>query len=74
MLQPAPTQFPECAKRAKRLADLPTLRRTEWLSLLGKEERNPLKLKERSGNVYENKGPLWESPERSWNLFENKGR
>jgi hypothetical protein len=32
-----------------------------------------LKLTERSGNVYENKGPLWRIWEPSWNLHENKG-
>jgi hypothetical protein len=31
------------------------------------------KMKERSLNVAENKGPLWKTPERSWNVGENKG-
>jgi hypothetical protein len=35
--------------------------------------KNSLKLSERSWNVYENKGPLWNTSERSWNLIENKG-
>jgi hypothetical protein len=30
------------------------------------------KLKERSLNVYENKGSLWKTWERSWNVVENK--
>jgi hypothetical protein len=30
-------------------------------------------VKERSGNVYENKGPAFDSPERSGNVVENKG-
>jgi hypothetical protein len=30
------------------------------------------KLKERSLNVYENKGALWKTRERSWNVYENK--
>jgi hypothetical protein len=30
-------------------------------------------MNERSGNVYENKGPLWEIRERSLNVIENKG-
>jgi hypothetical protein len=33
---------------------------------------DPSKFKEQSGNVYENKGPLWKTRERSWNLIENK--
>jgi hypothetical protein len=31
------------------------------------------KLKERSLNVAENKGPVWKTWERSWNVDENKG-
>jgi hypothetical protein len=34
---------------------------------------NSCKLKEQSGNAYENKGPLWKTWERSWNVIENKG-
>jgi hypothetical protein len=30
-------------------------------------------VKERSGNVYENKGPVWKKWERSGNVAENKG-
>jgi hypothetical protein len=30
-------------------------------------------LHEQSGNVYENKGPLWKKWRRSWNVYENKG-
>jgi hypothetical protein len=29
-------------------------------------------LKERRGNVYENKGPDFHSPKQSWNVVENK--
>jgi hypothetical protein len=32
-----------------------------------------LKMKERSGNVYENKGPAFSNPERCGNVIENKG-
>jgi hypothetical protein len=32
-----------------------------------------LKMNERSGNVYENKGTLWKTRERSGNVYENKG-
>jgi hypothetical protein len=31
------------------------------------------KLNEQSGNVYENKGPLWKTRRSSWNVYENKG-
>ena len=31
------------------------------------------KVKEQSGNVYENKGPLWRTRAQSWNVHENKG-
>jgi hypothetical protein len=37
-----------------------------------KARENSLKLKERSGNVYENKGPLRNTRERSGNVVENK--
>jgi hypothetical protein len=39
----------------------------------GVETAENLKMKERSGNVYENKGPALSSPERSGNVYENKG-
>jgi hypothetical protein len=38
-----------------------------------KARENSLKLKERTGNVYENKGPLWKTRGRSGNVIENKG-
>jgi hypothetical protein len=31
------------------------------------------KMNERSGNIIENKGPLWKTPEQGWNVYENKG-
>ena len=37
------------------------------------ETRDSLKLRERSGNVYENKGSVWKTCERSGNVIENKG-
>ena len=46
--------------------------RTESLPLRTKRKRRSLKLKERTGNVYENKGPLWKATELSWNVYENK--
>jgi hypothetical protein len=40
----------------------------------GKEETVVAsKMKERSGDVFENKGSLWETWGRSANIFENKG-
>jgi hypothetical protein len=36
-------------------------------------KESSLKMKERSLNVYENKGPLWITCERSLNVFESKG-
>ena len=40
----------------------------------GKEETVvTLKMTERSGNIIENKGPLWKTWGRSGNVFENKG-
>jgi hypothetical protein len=36
-------------------------------------KENSLKLTERSGNVYENKGSLWKTRERSGNVYENTG-
>jgi hypothetical protein len=36
------------------------------------ERKNSLKMNDRSGKVYENKGPVFRSPGRSWNLIENK--
>jgi len=57
--------FTPSAKREARLADLAAGLRTTSLSSQGKQETNSLKLKERSWNVYENKGPLWKTSERS---------
>ncbi len=34
--------------------------------------RSNFKMKERSGNVIENKGPLWKTWERSRNVAENR--
>jgi hypothetical protein len=40
--------------------------------LAGGAKRNSLKLNERTGNVYENKGPPLKTRERSGNVHENK--
>ena len=36
------------------------------------ERKNSLKMNDRCGNVYENKGPAFSSPFRSGNVIENK--
>jgi hypothetical protein len=36
-------------------------------------KKNSSKLTERSGNVYENKGPLWKTWGRSGNVYEKTG-
>jgi hypothetical protein len=42
--------------------------------MAGKEETLiTLKMKERCGNVIENKGPGLEAAERSWNVADSKG-
>jgi hypothetical protein len=35
--------------------------------------KNSSKLKERRGNVYENKGALWKTRAQSWDVYENTG-
>ena len=39
--------------------------------LCGRQDRRLQKLKERSRNFYENKGPLWKTRGLSWNVVEN---
>ena len=48
-------------------------RRAGLQNLRGGRKENSSKLKERSGNVYENKGPLWKTCPESRNVIENKG-
>jgi hypothetical protein len=40
--------------------------------ILGKGKKNSSKLRERTGNVYENKGPPRKTCEQSGNVVENK--
>jgi hypothetical protein len=47
--------------------------RTTSPFLEAEEKKNSLKMKERRGNVYENKGSDFETRERSRNVTENKG-
>jgi len=47
---------------------------TDSKSESGRETKKEfLKMKEQSGNVYENKGPLWKTGWQSGNLIESKG-
>ena len=73
MLLPAPTHFRECAKRDEKPVNWLAAERTVSLSLRGKQQRDSLKLTERSGNVYENKGSLCKTWKRGGNVIENKG-
>jgi hypothetical protein len=41
--------------------------------LAGLNPESALKVSERRGNVYENKGPLWKKWELSWYVIENTG-
>jgi hypothetical protein len=50
----------------------PTFRRHGLPIVLAEGKRSLSKLKERSLNVYENKGSSWKSWERSLNVYENK--
>jgi hypothetical protein len=70
---PGPTRFRECATRGEKPQDWLAALRKKSLPSEGEAGKEFLKLTERSGNVYENKGPLWKSRARSWNLYENKG-
>ena len=63
----------ECPKRGQKPGKLPFLRWTASPFPKEKEKNNCLKMKERSGNVIENKGSVFPSPERSGNVIENKG-
>jgi hypothetical protein len=39
----------------------------------GEPKKNSSKMNELSGDVYENKGPLWKTSGLSRNVYENKG-
>jgi hypothetical protein len=67
------THCRECAKREEKPANCLATPWTRSLVLARGSKKNSLKLTAPSGNVYENKGPLWKTPERSGNVFENKG-
>jgi hypothetical protein len=50
----------------------PTVESGQCHSSQGVEVVEELKLNEQSGNVYENKGPLWKTRKQSGNVIENK--
>jgi hypothetical protein len=73
LLRTVPTRSREYRKRHEKPANELA---TPWTKSLPSEEiqeKNSSKLKERSGNVYENKGEHWRTRERSGNVYENKG-
>jgi hypothetical protein len=61
MLLPAPTRCCECARGDERPANGLAALQTTSLSREGKQEENSSKMKQRRGNVYENKEPLWKT-------------
>ena len=69
----APIRSRKCAKRDEKPAIGEVAPRTESSSLHGKQVNDSTKKTERTGNVYENKGPLWKTWERPGNVYENKG-
>ena len=76
MLQchPDPATHPlECHKRGQNPGKLPFLRWTASPFSAEKEKNNSLKMKDRYGNVAENKGSVFTSPRLSGNVIENKG-
>ena len=66
--QPTSENVPT-GRKARKLAR----RATDKKSVVAAEaKKNSSKLNERSGNVYENKGPLWKTRGRSRNVYEKK--
>ena len=58
--------------RAKRAENSPGQLRQDVCCAEAKKQEDSLKMQERSGNVYENKGPGFRSPEQSGNVVEKK--
>jgi hypothetical protein len=73
MLPRTPISFGLCRKRGQKPGKLRGFRWTAGSFSEAKEKKNSLKMKERSRNVIENKGPLWKIRERSGNVVENTG-
>ena len=73
MLSRTPIGSRKCGKRGQKPGKLRASRRTASRFSEAKEKKNSLKMNERSGNVYENKGSAFETRERRGNVTENKG-
>jgi hypothetical protein len=63
----------EVSKRGEKPEKLPFLMRTPSPLSAENEKTSFLKMNERRGNVYENKGSVSHSQPRSGNVIENKG-
>ena len=72
MLPRSAAHFRKRPKRGKKPGEVPGFRWTRSPFSQEEERENSPKIKEQSGNVYENKGPAFRSPFRSWNVIENK--
>jgi hypothetical protein len=68
---PARVHSRECAKGDEKAAKAQAEQWTKSLSLEGETKKDFSKLNERTGNVSENKGPLWKTGGRSWYVYEN---
>jgi hypothetical protein len=62
----------ECGKQDEKPASQLSAQWTKSLEREGEPRKNPSKLKEPCGNVYENKGWLGETRGQSGNVIENK--
>ena len=69
----APIRSPAFAKQDEKPAKGLAVQRTQSMLSRGTQKEEFLKFKERSGNVYENKGPLRKTPSESRNVVENTG-
>jgi hypothetical protein len=63
----------KCPNRGNKPGEVPGFKWTRSLFTEEEPGKNSLKMKKRRGNVYENKGPVFRSPEGSGNVIENKG-
>ena len=68
-----PIHSRERPKRGQKPGELPLLRWTTSPFSAEKEKNGFLKMREGRGNVYENKGSVFHSPQQSGNVAENKG-
>ena len=73
MLARTPIGSRKCGKRGQKPGKLRASRRATSRFSDAKEKKNSLKMNELSWNVYENKGPAFDTRGRSGNVVENKG-